>query len=252
MPGESLLYLQVVDDLRRQIIDGALAPGSRLPSRAALARQFHVSENVVRRAVDVLMAEGFVETHDRARPTVRERPARRRLTRSWYREQRGSGSPFRADMAAQGRAPDWRHSSATAEASPAIAERLQIAAGAAVMCTHYVFLADDEPVMLSTSYEPLELTKGTPIMLPERGPMAGRGVTERMASIGQQVTMATEVVTARPVMQDETEPLGVSAGTIVMVIQRVKWTSERPVETADIVIPVDRYELLYVIPVEGE
>jgi hypothetical protein len=42
-------------------------------------------------------------------------------------------------------------------------------------------------------------TQGTPVMLPERGPMAGRGVTERMASVDQRIVTATEVVTARPV-----------------------------------------------------
>lgn len=251
MPGENLLYLKVVDDLRRQIIDGTLAPGDRLPARAQLAEQHHVSENVVRRAVDILMSEGLILTRPGARPTVRERPAVQRLVRSWYREQRG-GSPFRADMQAQGRTADWGTRSATGTPPPAIAERLRITTDDGVMRTDYVFTADDQPVMLSTSYEPLDITQGTPVMLPERGPLAGRGVAERMASIEQRVTMATEIVTARPVMQDEAEQLQASAGTIVMVIGRTYWTSDRPVETADIVIPVDRYELLYVIPVEGE
>jgi GntR family transcriptional regulator len=121
-----------------------------------------------------------------------------------------------------------------------------------MMRTEYVFTSDGEPVMLSTSYEPLDVTQGTPVMLPERGPLAGKGVTERMASIGQRIVTATEVVTARPVMQAEAERLRVSAGTIVMVIQRTYFTHARPVETADIIVPVDRYELLYVIPVEGE
>ncbi|MCW2863670.1 MAG: yurK1 [Actinoallomurus sp.] len=251
MPGESLLYLQVVDDLRSQIIDGRLPAGSRLPSRAQLAKQHRVSENVVRRAVDVLMAEGLIQTRTGARPTVRERPQLRRLTRSWYREQRG-GCPFRADMHAQGREGTWKSRSATATPPPTIAERLQIGVDDRVIRTEYTFTADNEPVMLSTSYEPLDITQGTPIMLPERGPLAGRGVTDRMASIDQRVITATEVVTARPVMQPEAARLRVSAGTIVMMIQRTYWTSERPVETADIVVPVDRYELLYVIPIEGE
>lgn len=249
--AESLLYLEVVDTIRRQIIDGTLAPGARLPSRAKLAEQHHVSENVVRRAVDVLMAEGFIETRTGARPTVRKRPPIRRLTRSWYREQRG-GSPFRADMAAQGRDADWKSRSTTVNAPPAVAERLQLEPDVRVMRTEYVFTSDNEPVMLSTSYEPLDVTSGTPVMLPERGPLAGRGVTDRMRSIGQEIVTATEVVTARPVMQAEAEQMQVSAGTIVMVIQRTYWTSDRAVETADIVVPVDRYELLYVIPVDGD
>lgn len=40
-----------------------------------------------------------------------------------------------------------------------------------------------------------------------------------------------------------------TAGTIVMVIERTYVTAERPVETADIIVPVDRYEPAYVIPV---
>jgi DNA-binding GntR family transcriptional regulator len=249
--GESLLYLQLVDELRRQIIDGTLAAGSRLPSRAKLAADHHVSENVVRRAIDVLMAEGLIETRTGARPVVRPRPQLRRLTRSWYREQRG-GSPFRADMQAQGHEADWTANSRKATAPPAIAERLRLDDHAPVMRTDYVFTADGEPVMLSTSYEPLALTKGTPVMLPEWGPYAGRGVRDRMAVIGQQLITASEVVTARPIMQSEAEQIHASAGTIVLVIQRTYWTSDRPVETADIIVPVDRYELLYVIPVEGE
>ncbi|MCO6004457.1 GntR family transcriptional regulator [Actinoallomurus purpureus] len=251
MPGENLLYLQVADALRRQIVEGELAAGARLPSRAQLAEQFHVSENVVRRAIDVLMAEGLIETRTGARPTVRPRPQLRRLTRSWYREQRG-GSPFRADMRAQGHEADWTCRSTTTTAPAGIAERLRVEPGAPVMRSDYVFTSDGEPVMISTSYEPLELTRDTPVMLPERGPHAGRGVRDRMAVIGQRIVTAAEVVTARPVTQDETTALNASAGTIVMVIQRTYWTEERPVETADIVVPVDRYELLYLIPVEGE
>lgn len=251
MPGENLLYLQVADDLRRQIVGGELVPGSRLPSRARLAERLHVSENVVRRAIDVLMAEGLIETRTGARPIVRPRPQLRRLTRSWYREQRG-GSPFRADIQAQGHEADWTCRSKTAGAPSAIAERLRIAPGEPVMRSDYLFTSDDEPVMMSTSCEPLELTRGTPVMLPERGPYAGRGVRDRMAAIGQHVVTATEIVTARSAVPEEADALNLSAGSIVMVIQRTYWTEERPVETADIIVPVDRYELQYVIPVVGE
>jgi GntR family transcriptional regulator len=43
--------------------------------------------------------------------------------------------------------------------------------------------SDSEPVMLLTSHEPLSISEGTPVMLPERRPLAGRGVRDRMASI---------------------------------------------------------------------
>lgn len=198
----------------------------------------------------MLVSEGYVESRSGSGTYVRERPRVRRLTRSWYREAHGrASSPFRADMRAQGRAGTWRSSSQTATAPPAVAERLGVDEGAEVMCTEYTFLADEHPVMLSTSWEPLELTRGTPVMLPEEGPHAGAGVVARMREIGHEVTLATEVVTARAVLADEAERLGLPLGAIVMVIQRT-YAGDRPVETADIVVPVDQCELEYAIPVE--
>ena len=103
--------------------------------------------------------------------------------------------------------------------------------------------------MLSVSWEPLELTGGTPVMLPEEGPHAGRGVVERMAVIGQRITSAEEVVSARPALAAEADRLKIRPGGTVLTITRTYHTGERAVETADIVIPVERYALVYEIPV---
>ncbi|MFA1541021.1 GntR family transcriptional regulator [Actinomadura monticuli] len=242
-------YLRIADNLRRQIVDGHLAPGDRVPSRHQLAREHGVSDRVAVEAVRLLVSEGYVESRSGSGTYVRQRPRVKRLTRSWYRARGRGTSPFRADMEAQGRAGTWRSTSETGTASPTVAERLGIAEGDAVLETRYTFLADDQPVMLSASWEPLEITRGTPVMLPEEGPHAGAGVVARMRAIGQVITLATEVVTARAILADEAERLDEPVGSIVMVIQRT-YTGDRAVETADIVVPVDRYELAYTIPVE--
>ena len=133
--------------------------------------------------------------------------------------------------------------------TPAVAARLEAGPGEPAMRTRYTFTADGEPVMLSVSWEPLELTSGTPVMLPEEGPHAGRGVVERMAVIGQQITSAEEVVSARPALAAEADRLNMHTGGTVLTICRTYRTDERAVETADIVIPVERYSLVYEIPV---
>ena len=51
---------KVVRELRKLIADGALRPGDRLPSRDALAREFGVSEFVVRRAFAELAADRLI------------------------------------------------------------------------------------------------------------------------------------------------------------------------------------------------
>ena len=244
-------YQRVADTLRQRITAGEYAPGDRLPSRQDLATEFSVGMRVAADAVQQLVAEGYVVSRSGSGSYVRPRPPVRRLTRSWYRETCG-GSPFRADMAAQSVRGGWESSSESTIAPDAIAHRLALEPGAPVMRTQYVFTGDDEPVMLSTSWEPLEITRGTEVVLPEDGVHAGRGVVERMRVIGQHVAHASEIVTARPAESTESEQLGIARGGIVLVIQRTYYTENRPVETADIVVPPDRYELAYMIPVDAE
>jgi DNA-binding GntR family transcriptional regulator len=241
-------YRRIADDLRRAILDGTLPPGARLPSRAELARQYQVSDKVAVEAVRLLAAEGFAESRPGAGSYVRRRPQMQRLTRSWYTEPRG-GSPFRAEMTATGRTGTWESSSERAPMTPAIAGRLAAQPGEPAMRTRYTFLADGEPVTLSESWEPLAITGGTEVMFPEEGPHAGRGVVERMREIGQHITHAEETVTARPALAPEAARLGTRPGSTVLVIARTYHTTERPVETADIVLPVERYALVYEIPV---
>lgn len=76
------------------------------------------------------------------------------------------------------------------------------------MRTRYLFRAEGEPSMLSTSWEPLDLTGRTPVMLPEEGPLAGRGVVERMAAIDVIVDNVVEEVGARPGLAEEAMALG--------------------------------------------
>ncbi|MFI6514043.1 winged helix-turn-helix domain-containing protein [Spirillospora sp. NPDC050679] len=53
-------YLQIADDLRKQIADGRLAPGDSLPSIAQLSRDYDASTGVVKSAISVLRTEGAV------------------------------------------------------------------------------------------------------------------------------------------------------------------------------------------------
>ncbi len=144
----------------------------------------------------------------------------------------------------------WESSSEQAEASASIAQRLGIDAGDRVMRTKYLFREAGEPMMLSTSWEPLALTGRTPVMLPEEGPLGGMGVVERMRAIDVVVDNVTEEVGARPGLAEELMLLGGVPGHVVLVIQRTYFASGRPVETADVVIPADRYRASYHLPVK--
>lgn len=242
--GEQPAYLRVASDLREQIVNGALPPHTRLPSQARIREQYGVSDTVALEARKVLMAEGLVEGRSGSGTYVRERPVPRRIARSGYRPPSGS-SPFRQEQAEAGTRGTWESRSEQDDAAPEIAARLGITPGDRVMRTHYVFREGGEPMMLSTSWEPLALTGRTPVMLPEEGPLGGCGVVERMAAIDIVVDNVLEEVGARPGLAEELMALGGVPGHVVMVLERTYYASGRAVETADVVVPADRYRIAY-------
>lgn len=236
-------YLQIADDLRAQILDGALQPDDQLPSEPVLMADYGVSRIVVRQALEVLRAEALIVKQQGRGSFVRAtRPPTRRVLGHLYNE-RPSGSPFAAVTAASGQRPEWDYSSRRTVATKAIAERLGIEPGDPVMRTSYRFLADDEPVMLSTSFEALAITGGTAIEQPESGPVTG--VVPRFDLIGLHITHVREDVNGRAARPYEAETLRVPQGVPVQVIERTYYVEDRPVETADIVVSSDRYVLSY-------
>ncbi|ANY08520.1 FadR/GntR family transcriptional regulator [Pseudonocardia sp. HH130630-07] len=55
-------YRQVADELRSQIMRGALAPGTRLPAESELTGMFGVSRSTVREALRVLTSQHLIDT----------------------------------------------------------------------------------------------------------------------------------------------------------------------------------------------
>ncbi|MGK5441080.1 GntR family transcriptional regulator [Micromonospora sp. URMC 105] len=242
-------YLKIAADLRAAIMSGDLPAGAKLPSETALMRRYGTSRTVAKWAVAVLKGEGIVE--GRAGSGVYVRDNRRLVRHACGRDLRsGSGptSPFARDAARAGQQSTWEHDSRHDRADERIAARLGVEPGAAVMCTAYRFLADGEPIQLSTSYEPLAITQGTPVEWPEDG--VALGVVARMDSIGVPVDEVVERVSLRAATAGEVDALRLPARTFVHTIERTYLAGGMPVETADIVLPGGRYDLVYRIPID--
>lgn len=244
-------YTRIAADLRAAILDGTLAPGAELPSIRQLKEQYRVADHTVVQATQVLVAEGLVVSKPGTLTRVREQPTPIRMVHSWVRPAT-AGSPWRAMMAAEGRDGSWESKSAPVSAPPAVAARLGLETSARVMQTEYVFTADGAPAYLSTSWEPMAITAEAGILLPESGPLAGRGVVERMAAAGIVVTRETHDIASRPLTEPEAAKLGLRAGVSVVVKVRTYWAeidgAETAVETAEIVLP-PHVQLRYEIPV---
>ena len=71
------VYLQIVDQLRAQIMCGALPSGSVLPSERGLAQMLEVHRNTVVKAYGELKSDAWIESRQGHR-LRRRRPARPR------------------------------------------------------------------------------------------------------------------------------------------------------------------------------
>ena len=56
------IYEQIMDNLRRLIISGGMAPGDRLPSVRELAAQLAINPNTIQRAYRELESQGYLVT----------------------------------------------------------------------------------------------------------------------------------------------------------------------------------------------
>jgi DNA-binding GntR family transcriptional regulator len=68
-------YLQIADDLRRQITAGRYQPGDRLPSNAAMAAEYRSATETIRNALRKLRDEGLVATQSTRGTFVLRAPA---------------------------------------------------------------------------------------------------------------------------------------------------------------------------------
>lgn len=237
-------YLRVADAIRAIVADAE--PGAQLPPITTLATEHGVSVGVVQRAYKLLVDEELVISRNGAGHYVRARAVPERLMRR-QRAARGEGSPTAALLAQQGVVGTWRADSRAEAASGTVAGRLEIEPGEPVMHTSYVYAAEGVPSYLAESWEPMEITGPTMIVMPEAGPYMGLGVADRMAVIGIEVGMPVEIVTTRLMTRAEAQVLGVAPGGPVIEIERTYYDQRdgRPVETADIVLPGARWASQY-------
>ena len=246
-----------------------LPPGARVPSRNAIITNYGVGETAAKHALQVLIAEGLVDARPGSGCYVRRAPAAVFLE---HDRPQFPGSPFGVDEviavgqngAAHGlpaRADDppylppvprthtWEHQTEQVTAPPSVAARLGVAAGTTEVMTRYLMRADGDPVQLAISSEPAEPTAGTAVAMPEQGPLAGRGVVERMRSIGIDVDDVVEEVSVRPALLAEATALAVPAGAAMLLVERVHYCGTRAVEAAEVLVPADKFRLRYRFPI---
>lgn len=225
------LYHQLAEDLRSRIERGEFRKGEAIPTEPELERAYEVSRVTVRRAVQELVREGFLETRQGRGTFARSPKATQNLNTitSWAET-----------MAAQGKNPDTRLTRIEqVPAPPEVAELLGLDPGAEVTRVERVRYADAEPVCLMTNYLVSDLVPG----LEDRGIDGESLYTTLESRYRIRLGWAKERVGARAATSMEARILRIKSGAPLLSILRVSYDSDdRPVEVVLAANRADRYE----------
>lgn len=245
---EDAPFRRIAADLRAAITRGEYRPGHQLPTTRTLMGRYGVARQTAGNALHLLRAEGLITTLPGGGTYVRERQTTRRLARTRLsRAEREAGrGPFTSDAAHAGFAPEVRVEIRYEPADERTAQLLQLEPGAAVLVRDRLMLADGRPAQLATSRLPAELVRGTQIEDPDTGP---GGTYARLDELGHGPDRYEELISARMPDPAEASVLQLTGGIPVILVTRTAYDRElRPVETNDMTLAADRYELLYELP----
>ncbi len=145
------LYHQLENELREQILSGAIPPGSSLPSEPRLAQRYGVSRGTARQALDRLELSGLV-IRRRGRGTFASRP---KILLGNHLQ------GFTEEMRVRGLTPGARTLRQTiVRADAEIAEALELREGQEVLAISRLRLIDGQAVALSEVFLPAERCHG--------------------------------------------------------------------------------------------
>jgi GntR family transcriptional regulator len=247
-------FRRIADTLRRDIREGRLEPGERLPSENELAEQHETTRATVRKAIALLRAEGLVASEQGRGVFVRPRPhLKMLLTGSNWRAHRGGGlSNFNAEAASQGRTATQQLLAVEETEAPAeIAERLRVPANTIVIVRKRLFVVDGEPMQFCDGYYPADLFRGTAVAETRRIRGGVHGLIEDPEGpIRRRVTRFVEDLDVRMPVPSESAELAIPEGVPVVRVFRTAYDSnEEVLEVLDSLVPTDRFAFRYVIDV---
>ncbi|QDW03436.1 GntR family transcriptional regulator [Pseudomonas sp. KBS0707] len=204
------LYQRLRDSLAEQIANNRWRPGEAIPTEAALSAEYCLSTGTVRKAIDLLVSDNVLERQQGRGTFIR----RARFQSSLFRFFR-----FQTE-AGERRVPESRILSIEPVAAPsAVSQALGLVANAPVIRMIRLRLLDGQPVLAEEIWLPrIRFQALLDMDLDTQGPLLYPIYEE---ACGQVVAYAQESLTAEAVNEVYGRLLQVSAGSPVVVIERL-------------------------------
>lgn len=229
------LYHRIYAVMRERILKGYYPSETPVPSEAELSESFSVSRITIRKAMEMLTAEGLV-TRTRGRGTfITDRTKENKLNRvvvsninSLFSYLNNVGKSTRLKVVSLDRG----------EAPPRICEQMGIAPTSELVRAVRVRSLDRRPYSLSIAY-----------LLPEIGETLNRqelattNMIDFVQKAGAVVEQVEQTLTATLADDYASKQLGIPVGAPLMLVNRLFFNSDlKPFYAAEIFYRADRYE----------
>ena len=229
-------YHQIYLVLREQLQEGRFADG--MPAEMVLAQQFGVGRVTVRRALEQLVSEGLiVRTAGRGTWPAPGQPSRTSVPLGDAVQTRLTGlmeNIVSANRQTTVKVLDWR----VVDASPEVAEMLQLPLGAKVKKVVRRRSSQEGPLSYITAYIPDHLAVGF-----GRRELATTPILQLLEESGVELGRAQQTISARQADAVVAAELGVPIGPALLAVRRLVFDiNDKPVQWLHGLYRPDRYE----------
>lgn len=242
-------YLGIADALRKQIADGTLERGSRLPTELELGETHRASRNTVRDAIKRLMSEGLVET----RPgqgtfvTLSIEPFVTSLTDDPKTGLGGGeGGTYLSAVKAEHRSAENSTPKVEVQTrSDGIVRRLGLPPGTQLVLRHEERRIDGIPWSLQTSFYPMKFIQDGALRLLMAEDIGEGTVTYLANTINVRQTGYRDWITARRPDDNEQALFGLAHDATMFEIFRTAYDqNKKPMRVTVTVYPADRNQFI--------
>ena len=219
-------YVQVEEVLKLNILSGEWAEGEKIPTESELCEMFDVSRITVRKALEELQGEGYLQRQQGKGTFVAKGQMEQRLSKFYS---------FSDELKKRGMTEYAAVIKLTVvEADDHVASRLQIEPGDPVWRVYRQRCTNDGPYAVETSYIPVAMI---PEMTKEQ--INENGLYRTMASLGIKVDSANENFKAVNVTKEQARLLAVREDVAAIRLRRIAYSAMRPVEYCTCIVRGD-------------
>ena len=222
------LHYQICSDLRKKLQNGEWNIGDIVPGDKELMRIYNVSSTTVRRALDELVREGWLE----------RKPGKGTFVKKQHVEILGQLTGFFDEIRAKGYEPSSKILR-TAEVNVEEFDDLELDVidSEKVFAIEKIHLMDNNPIVLVKSFWPLEIGRKF-----QNYDLVNHGTYEiAQRKLGIVLEEAHQDIYSTLAGPEEAEHLGIDVGAPLLAMKRLVFSQGKPLELSINYYHADRY-----------